>query len=788
MPEHLPLPARVELTSRRAGGGGGPTPPRNPRQHGRNLQGGLDAAVAVPRPSVEGVDPDLVFKLAATTRISDETLAARELTLLGESEDYTYFVLSSDEAVRLRQALAQYASGPDEEGAAAPLSSLFGNLDAILPYQRDDRIGPGIAELFASGEGPRTVDVSIWPSPNLAEAMRRVAAVRTVIESGDGSQVIDVDERPRFTVVRALVSIERLNELLELGVVERIRTPPIPFLDPADWVSLTEEDLAGATVGAAPPIGVLDDAPQSAHPLLAPVVQAEEAFPAGYAWQQRGVHGSMVSGLAAFGDLEAALQTRGPFAAGGPLISGRVLEPDPVISGRTRFPTVVPIHRVVDQAIRYLHTQHGVRVFNLSAGFDEPYRGPHVSELTETLDALARELDVLIVAAAGNATAGPNRATPSGQDVLTAYPAYVLDPEHRVAEPAIGANVLAVGSLARSAGPANTGGRSSRPSARAIAEAGQVSPFSRSGPGVGPTTNKAIKPEVVEYGGNLVINDSGQLEPENPGVSIVSTALQSSGRLFRAGSGTSFSAPRISRLASDILAAYPTSSANLMRCLVALSARHPEPAAGQFTTADDVRRAIGYGRPSASIALESAGGRAVMVFQGEMAVDTAVVHPIPVPEAFARGQWQRRVRVAVAFDPPVRRERREYVAATLRADLVRNTDTNELQEIYRAQDPDDRRDLFNDRRRVDLSPGSQAMAASTVQVRIWSPQRLDIDDGDTYYLVLTHRRQVWARTMPGYDTERYAIAVELDAEGQQDLDIFTILEQRLQPELRARLR
>jgi hypothetical protein len=128
------------------------------------------------------------------------------------------------------------------------------------------------------------------------------------------------------------------------------------------------------------------------------------------------------------------------------------------------------------------------------------------------------------------------------------------------------------------------------------------------------------------------------------------------------------------------------------------------------------------------------------------------------------------------------------MAATLRADLVRNTDATELQQIYQAQDPDDRRDLFNDRRRVDLFPGSQAMAASTLQVRTWSPQRLDIDDGDTYYLVLTHRRQTWARTMAGYETERYALAVELDAEGQERLDLFTILEQRLQPELRARVR
>jgi hypothetical protein len=752
------------------------------------LQAGLSAALAVPRPSVDGVDPDTVFKIAATTRITDESLAARELTLLGESENYTYFVLTSDEASRLRGALARYAAAPDADGAAAPLSSLFGGVEAILPYDRDDRLGQGIADLLEDpADSLRTVDVSVWASPDLAEAQRRIASVRTVVES-NGSQIVDVDERPRFSVVRALVTTGCLEQLLLLSVIERIRTPPIPFLDPADWFNLEPGDLAGASVGGGPAVGVLDDAPQSAHPLLAPVVGTERSYPVGYAWQQRGVHGSMVSGLAAFGDLEMLLRAGGPYAAAGPVISGRVLEPDPQTPARTRFPTVMPIHRVIDQAIRDLHQQDGVRVFNLSAGFDEPYRGPHVSELTEAIDALSRGLDVLVVVASGNASATSNRMTPSGQDAVTGYPAYVLHGEHRIAEPAVGANVLAVGSIARSSAPASVTGRSSRPSARAIAEPGEVSPFSRSGPGVGPTSNKATKPEVVEYGGNFVVNDSGILEPENPGVSAVSTAVEPSGRLFRAGSGTSFSAPRVARLAADILGAYPTASANMLRCLVALSARVPEPAARQFGDSAELRRAVGYGRPTEGLALQSGGSRAVLLFQGELAVDTAVVHPIPLPESFARGQWQRRVRVALAFDPPVRRERREYVAATLRADLVRNTDPAELQAIYEAQDPDDKLDLFTDRRRVDLVPGSQAMSASTLQVRTWSPKRLDIDDGDTYYLVITHRRQTWARTLTSYDTERYAVAVELDAEGQSSLDLFALLEQRVQPELRARLR
>src|SRR2546430_17612433 len=46
-------------------------------------------------------------------------------------------------------------------------------------------------------------------------------------------------------------------------------------------------------------------------------------------------------------------------------------------------------------------------------------------------------------------------------------------------------------------------------------------------------------------------------------------------RSFRAACGTSFAVPAVARCAADVLAAYPDSSANLVRALVAASAREP---------------------------------------------------------------------------------------------------------------------------------------------------------------------------------------------------------------------
>src|SRR4051812_42819124 len=98
MPDHLLLPERISVPSRRQGGGGGGTPPRNPRRHGGDLERQLQRAVAVGREIrvVEGIDPGLVFKMHAVSgaRLDDDDWRRRGLTLLGDTEDWTYFVLS----------------------------------------------------------------------------------------------------------------------------------------------------------------------------------------------------------------------------------------------------------------------------------------------------------------------------------------------------------------------------------------------------------------------------------------------------------------------------------------------------------------------------------------------------------------------------------------------------------------------------------------------------------------------------------------------------------------------
>jgi hypothetical protein len=178
-----------------------------------------------------------------------------------------------------------------------------------------------------------------------------------------------------------------------------------------------------------------------------------------------------------------------------------------------------------------------------------------------------------------------------------------------------------------------------------------------------------------------------------------------------------------------------------------------------------------------------------MTFDGEMDVDTVVIHPIPVPERFAQGRRASRIiQVALAFDPPVRRRRREYLAGSMQLDLYRAIDIDDLVDIVSRQDPADPSPPIKDRRRVsNLKPGVDSFRSSTLHLRTWVARQLDLNDGETYLLAVTHRTQTWARNTD-YQRQRYALAVTVADEARTDIDLFALITERIEVPARARVR
>jgi hypothetical protein len=476
-----------------------------------------------------------------------------------------------------------------------------------------------------------------------------------------------------------------------------------------------------------------------------------------------------------------------PITAVGSVRVARILEPDPQRpQNPPRFATYAAPHVLVEEAIRRLHGTYGVRVFNLSVGYAEPFNDLHVGPMTETIDDLVRELGIVVVVPSGNVPIDMGARTPSGHHIIDDKPEFFFTPEHRIAEPAPAALAVTVGSIALSGAPAEI---PSHIGWQAAAGADEASPFSRSGPGLGTNKKRANKPDMNHYGGNTVVNDVGMAVLHDPGASIVSTSARGpSGSLFAAVNGTSFAAPAVARVAADIAYAYPDASANLIRALLASGSVHTAPASLLAET-HNRHRIYGHGRPTSPAAIASNARRVTMTFDGSMSVDTVQIHPVPVPDEFRSGaKRERLIAAALAFDPPVRRQRREYLAGTMKFEVYRDIDPNELAQILQRQDPDDPSEPISDRRKLNFQPGVSAFGHSTLQLRGWVGKQSFPNDSDTFYIAVTHKAQTWARNSPDYKQQDYALAVTLEDQDLVSADLHQILRAKLRVPARVRLR
>ncbi|MCY1715850.1 S8 family serine peptidase [Microbacterium sp. SL62] len=794
MADHLPLPPPLTLdgAKRREGfpDGGGDLSRRGQATTLRGILEGLESH----SPGLfslstdddvedDGIDADdlgrHVFKITGKMPFSTSGLGGWEhkFVQLAFAHDRAFFALSdADSRAILRTLIEGYNEDPEDftTSSKAWLDALD-NITGIELYGREDRTAPDLR--FPEVDDVTTVDVSIWPTSVASRGALKVAKER--LDEVEALITSDTDGRVRVLLsdasnpdrihLRAQVDRATLDALLNHPLVERVRGPLA--------IDVRAEDLSAAPrptdsiTPAGAPIGVIDDLVSTANPWMHNVVRATRDFPSSGALGTPTTHGTHVAAIAAWGrvaDLLGGTVDRDPR----PIYAARVAHSN--AQGQAELADEPTLQ--VESAMRWLASEN-VRIVVFAYAQAYADSGALPADLSAVIDMLARELDMVVIVSAGNLT-----ALPSGTHWKTDYPQYLEDENARIAAPGTAALALTVGSIAHT----DQVDVSRFPGGVGIAPAGKGAPFSRTG----PTGTGQQKPEFGGYGGSWAWNhDTDALLINDANVSAISLTPASGGRLFSTVAGTSYAAPHVANEVAKIATRYPAAGANLLRALTALSAEPPH-------HMPNVQHAA-YGVPRAENVLESEGSRAILVHEGIIDGNTYQVIELPVPEQFASGAWERELRVALAFDPAVRRSRREYISCHIDVDFVRNISLDEIKEIWRRQPTRaDRlrgaafRDLPTGRERPGLLPGVQSVNSDTVFCRRYRTvgNAWSVDD-ETYYLVLSHTYSPWTEAQKKeYPTQDYALAVEFLAVGQPHLDLHSLTQAQLNARVRGRAR
>jgi hypothetical protein len=634
--------------------------------------------------------------------------------------------------------------------------------------QQKQEIGEWVEELqqnFAGGVHGNYFEHELMP-PTCRAVIRCTGAMfKRIVEEPQWIERIRwIESRPRFQTFSEVLGTFRFQDL------EPISSPPRD----APVVCIVD---SGVTVG---------------NPFLEKIVRPKLAK--SFLKKQPNNpndehgHGSAIASLASYYSLNLAASGKNQPRLW--IASARILDEDNQIEDERLF------SKVLEEVVEY-YASRGLRIFCLAIGDERKKWGdtsrrvlPRKSWVARRIDQLSREHDVVFITCTGNIDLAE---LTEFANAGTQYPAYLAEESAQLLDPGQAALALTVGSIA--AGTKIVSARDSH----AVALRNQPSPFTRSGPGM----RREIKPEVVEYGGNLAFDSSVGTVRENRGLQVVAASKQLSPAVSF-WTGTSFAVPRIAhRLAlidQDLRSLGVKPSAALLRAFLVNSAAHREENAelaairdafSDRKHQDQVHMLLGYGLPDHDRATGCDDYSVIAYFQGEIKPDHVIFFDVPVPSQLAKSNDRRRLTVTVAHSPEVQRWGLErYFGIDLKWRMFRGDKSREeiveaMSEPVDESDEETLDDLLGDDehdvtlpKELPFKPSVLKRSRGTVQHACyeWGQHRKEYSDGHYTLAIAAYKR--WARKVENIPV---AIIVRLEDLGRQ-IPIYAHVRTRIEVE------
>jgi Subtilase family len=815
--EHLELPrTSIELPRRGRGGGGFGSRRSDRGSHGRQL---LDQISGLTQRSKQKtspfrLNPKLIFKikLSPDGTLQESALSPLGLTLLAQEPKANKAIVvftSDEELTQFRSRLEAYSGISDSEYEYGHLDAI----EAIVPLEPSDRIGRLLELEPLQVDELAALDLELWHTGDKAEMRKKLDDWDEVLRSLASDSAMRICDRyvgEYLCIARIKVNHETLQLLLEEEFVKEIDRRPKPnFETPAEYnIPLSDFPEVNSPPEQNCGILVVDSGVQRGHPLIAPALGEAEIFPdsarefitggSDDGDEKTGGHGTGVSGIAIYGDVSQSVRNR-LFQPTAWLFSARVTDhnneydPDSLLENQ------------LDDAIQYFTQSYGnCKVINISLGDSRlAFRdGQKQFRLAAKIDEIAYEFqhkNLVFVISAGNL---PYEAG-SGEQLRTDYPNYLINEEARIIEPATSAIALTVGSLSLGAGSLQyTEDAKRNPVARVQ---GYPSPFTRSGFGV----DGMIKPDVVDFGGDLVVDGSRVINNE-PGASILTLAKDYAGSMFRAYCGTSFAAPRVANIAAQLFTQFPNATSNLIRALIVNSATLPSEIPRVFQAKNDKDKKqlqkqlqiYGYGQPDLFHAKYSAENYVVLLEDDvQIPVGSFQIFEIPpLPDEYLKTQGTRKLSITLAFDPPTLPTRGDsYLGVTMEFNLFKDIDKESIINAFVKASKENSTEEFTEislkelKKKhhgkgisVDLFPGSNLRKKGCLQQgQVEISSKAKGFDQQPLYLVLSCARK-WAK-QGEIDMQRYSLVVSI-SHSNPEVDLYNQIKLRTQIAQRIRIR
>ena len=425
-------------------------------------------------------------------------------------------------------------------------------------------------------------------------------------------------ERTVFVARTSLAMIQRslllLNSIAELRrareTAEFFDTLTLP--EQSEWMDELLERVSFNGGVEQPYVCLLDTGVNRAHPLIEPALDSTDQHTVEPGWgpQDDHGHGTAMAGLALAGNLTDVLAGGDPVDIDHRIESVKLLDQDGAHGDDARhhgYLTAEAVSRpeIEDAARR--------RVFGMAVTAKANRDRGLPSAWSATLDALASDSEAqggnprLLVVAAGNVEENENWSTYR-----------IANDSDGIHDPAQAWNALTIGAytnLDRIAGPA-TGAY------RPVATAGELSPFSTTS--LTWDGQRPLKPDVVFEGGNAADDGLGAVRLAS--LSLLTAHYRIADRLFSTVNATSAATALGSRMAAQVMAAYPELWPETIRGLIVHSAEWTPAMKAAYLPTDtpdknaylQLIRRCGFGVPDLQRALWTVDNSLTMIVEASL--------------------------------------------------------------------------------------------------------------------------------------------------------------------------
>lgn len=644
---HLKISEHKPIIDRKFKGGGGGSYKRT--EHASHAKKIFKEAQELQKIFEETLDKKIIkhryFRVELPDPMNVLTSSGRKLSeavladLVGSpANNIGHFSTLESSFLNLIEQLKTYRDSNDHSG-----KSKFASIEDIGRIPAKEKISENLIKLIESKQYSGEALISLFPDLAREEEETLKRAIGIYLKPKNGKVISEVDTNSG-KVLRIQANPEIINDLAECFLaIQMVEAIGEVVVESAVKGAKIEDSIVVNPNNSEAYVCIFDSGVvKNSRFLKNSIVNHEEPIGPPHDVE----HGSFVASRIIYGNSLRDSLSKGELIPDVKVLSVCMKTHDDI--GNSKPASIDQFLQIIRNTVERMHRK--IKVYNLSMNITYQntqtgvlVRDDLVGALAAEIDKLSKKHGVLFVVTTGNYPTSASAPPPSEP-----YPEYFKREDNRITEPAEAMLALTVGSIA------------DRDNDGSLSKKNMPSPFTRSGPGF----NRYRKPDLVAQGGNLT---STWQTFEDLSVA----GIGRDGDYLAYGSGTSYAAPIISRLAAQLFEHIKSATPDLVRALLIHSSNLIE---SEAFDSEMTKKLMGNGLPNAEKLLVSDRWNQNYIFQGQIGYRKIIKIPFYVPKQLTNrsGLKKLRIRFTLAFSPDTDRTRyKGYCKSHLRANLFK---------------------------------------------------------------------------------------------------------------------